>query len=482
MPLPGITATRIAELLPPRDDSVATYRWLADGLRLLIADGRIPAGQALPAERRLTEALGVSRTTVTKAYAHLGEAGFATARQGSAHVACLPLDRHHLGVGGALLPGAELDPDTLDLTCAASRAPAGTIEAYTRAVATLPAYLAGTGYATAGLIELRTLIADRYAERGLPTTPDQIMVVNGALAGVNLAARALIQPGDRVLVETPSYPNTLQAARRRGARLVPLPVEATGWDLEQAAAMIAASRPSVALLIVDFHNPTGSLMADEDRARLASALRRSRTIAVVDETMLEVRLNDALPPLPFAAYLPNTVLVGSASKSHWGGLRIGWLRVPSGLGARMAQHRIIEDLGAPLVEQLATIELLRARPGLHPERKAELVRARQAMIEHLPAALPGATWTVPDGGMSLWVQLPRDRATALAQAAVAEGLLLSPGSQFAAVGGLERFVRLPYKDPAPVVAEAMLRLGNAWRTQAGLPQMTSATRPRPIVA
>lgn len=482
MPLPGITADRIAELLPPRDDTVAAYRWLADGLRLLIADGRVPAGQALPAERRLTEALGISRTTVTKAYALLGEAGFAHARQGSAHVVCLPLDRHHLGVGGALLPGAEPDPDTLDLTCAASRAPAGTIEAYTRAVAQLPAYLAGTGYATAGLIELRMLIAERYVERGLSTTPDQIIIVNGALAGVNLAARALIQPGDRVLVESPSYPNTLQAALRRGARLVPLPVEAIGWDLDQAAAVIAASQPRVALLIVDFHNPTGSLMDDAGRARLAAALRRSGTVAVVDETMLEVRLDDSPPPLPFAAHLPNAVLVGSASKSHWGGLRIGWLRVPSGLGARLAQHRIMEDLGAPLVEQLAAIDLLGTRFTLHPERRAELVGARQTMIDRLPDALPGATWVVPDGGLSLWVELPTERATALAQVAVREGLLLSPGSQFAAAGGLERFVRLPYKDPAPVVAEAMRRLSRAWEKQAGLRQVGGSTQPRPIVA
>lgn len=482
MPLPGITAARIGELLPVRDPGVPTYRWLSDGLRLLIADGRIPLGHALPAERRLSEVLGLSRTTITRAYAVLAESGFLSARQGSAHLANLPLDQHRRGVGGALLPGAESDPDALDLTCAASRAPAGTIEAYTAALSVLPGYLAGTGYATAGLPELRELIAARYGQRGLPTSADQIIVVNGGLAGVNLAARALIRAGDRVLVENPSYPNGLQAVRRCGGRLVPLPVEASGWDLELAESTIAASKPTSAVLIPDFHNPTGNLLSDEHRFRLAAAFRRAGTVPIVDETMLEVRLDDAPHPLPFAAHLARAVLVGSASKSHWGGLRIGWLRVPTGLRTRLAQLRLTEDLGAPLIEQLATIELLRQRFTLHPDRRAELIASRQTMTELLPSAVPGARWVQPAGGLSLWVELPEAAATGLARAAARDGLLLSPGSQFAAAGGFERFVRLPYKDPAPVVAEAMNRLGEAWRRRHQHVEVGARSQPRPVVA
>ncbi len=482
VPVPGMTSRGIAETLPRRDPSTPAYRWLADGLRLLIADGRIPAGSGLPAERTLCGVLGVSRTTVTKAYSVLAESGFLRARQGSGHVAGLPLDQHHLGVGGALLPGFEPDPDALDLTCAASRAPVGTIEAYTAAVATLPSYLAGTGYATAGLTELRTLIAQRYGERGLPTRPEQILIVNGALAGVNLAARTLIRPGDRVLVESPSYPNAIYAIRRSGARLVPLPVEPGGWDLDLAAATIAATQPTAALLILDFHNPTGALLPDADRARLATALRAAGTTPIVDETMLEVRLDDLPQPLPFAAHLSRAVLVGGASKSHWGGLRIGWVRTPVSLGARFLQARITEDLGAPLVEQLAALALLRNSFLLHPHRRQELRQARETMELGLPTALPGSRWTTPGGGMSLWVELPTPRSAQLAQAAAGHGLLLSPGTQFAPNGGMERFVRMAYKDPPSVVADAMARLANAWRDQEQLPNRCGRARPRPVVA
>lgn len=482
MALPSIGLARLIQLLGTRDPDATAYRWLADGLRLLIADGRLPSGQSLPSERRLTEALGLSRTTVTRAYTVLVEEGFLTARQGSGHVITLPLNRQRLGVGGALLPGPETNDDLLDLTCAAGRAPAGTAEAYAKAVQQLPSFLGGTGYATAGLPELRSLIAQRYAQRGLPTDPEQVLVVSGALSGVSLAVRALTRPGDPVLVETPSYPNSVDAARRSGVRLIPVAVEPTGWDLDAATSAIAATRPVAAQLILDFHNPTGALLPDAEREQLAAALRRAGTVAIVDETMLEVELDEVVRPLPFAAHLAPTILVGSSSKSHWGGLRTGWLRVPRPLLPRLLQARIADDLGAPILEQLALTELLRARPGLHPESRAALVASRAAMLERLPAAVPGARWTVPSGGLSLWVQLPEPRSRELAAAARDHDLLLSPGPQFALHHGLESFLRLPYKDPAEVVAEAMRRLSDAWRTVQESPAGRPGSVLRPVVA
>lgn len=482
MAIPRIGMTRLVALLGQRDPDVPAYRWLADGLRLLIADGRLPSGQALPSERRLTLALGLSRTTVTRAYALLVEDGFLRARQGSGHVATLPLGRQRIGVGGALLPGKDSDEELLDLTCAASRAPAGTAEAYAKAVQQLPSYLAGTGYATAGLPQLQALIAQRYTQRGLPTDPDQVLVVSGALSGVSLAVRALTRPGDPVLVETPSYPNSVDAARRSGVRLIPLAVEPDGWDLEAATSTIAATRPVAAQLILDFHNPTGALMADPERERLAAALRRAGTVAIVDETMLEVELDQVDRPLPFAAHLSRTILVGSSSKSHWGGLRTGWLRVPRPLLPRLLQARIADDLGAPILEQLALAELLTARPGLHPESRAALLASRQAMLDALPSTLPGARWTVPAGGLSLWVQLAEPRSRELAAAARELDLLISPGPQFALQHGLDSFVRLPYKDPAEVVSEAMRRLAQAWLTLQETPGRRAGRTLRPVIA
>ncbi len=171
-----LAASRIATLLGEFDRSPA-YKGLAEGLRVLITDGRVPVGARLPSERELTDALAVSRTTVTRAYAELRDHGFLVSRQGSGSVASLPASRGHRG--DHLLPPGDLPQDKIDLTCAAPVPGPGVLAAYERAVAELPAYLAGTGYYPSGLPVLREAVAASYAARGLPTSPEQIMVVPG---------------------------------------------------------------------------------------------------------------------------------------------------------------------------------------------------------------------------------------------------------------------------------------------------------------
>lgn len=480
MPVVAVSPSRLIELLGQRDASLPAYRWLTDRLRVLICDGRLREGHVLPSERRLTGFLGLSRTTISRAYSELGEAGYLKSKQGSGHHVQLPGGKSRIGVGGAILAGEADVEGMIDLTCAASRAPAGTAEAYAAAVAKLPAYLGGTGYATSGLLELRELVAQRYNERGLATDPDQILIVAGALAGVALAIRALLPPQGRLLVETPSYPNSVTAARLAGARLVPIQVESSGWDLEQADRTIRAARPSLALLNPDFHNPTGALLADVARAEMASALAATETVSIVDETNLEVRLDEVAMPLPFAAHHRDSILVGSASKSHWGGLRVGWLRVPQHLMPRLWQAQIGGGLGTPILEQLALVELLGINPGLHPERRTELVAARDVVADALPATFPGCRFRKPQGGMSIWVELPQARSSQLTQVARTRGVLLSPGSQFSLDYGLDRFVRLPYKDPPEVVGTAMELLAEVWRERGTL--STPPQDPRAVVA
>ena len=138
--------------------------------------------------------------------------------------------------------------------------------AYEAAVAELPPYLSSHGYYPAGLTRLREVLAETYVERGLPTTPEQIMVTSGALAGAAVVAQALTAPGDRVVVEDPVYPNATQALGHRSARLVPAPVDPDGWDLAATAAIVRQAAPRLAYLIPDFQNPTGLVMSDAQRA------------------------------------------------------------------------------------------------------------------------------------------------------------------------------------------------------------------------
>ena len=192
----SISAARVATLVGSFDRSPA-YAGLSDALVLLIGDGRIGLGTRLPSERELTESLGVSRTTVTRAYAALRDAGYAEARRGAGTFTRVPGGRARAH-DRALLPRAG-DETAIDLNCAAASAPPGLAAAYADAAADLPAYLGGHGYFPAGLPQLQRAIAATYDARGLPTDPDQVMVTAGALSAASIVAEAFTTPGDRVL-------------------------------------------------------------------------------------------------------------------------------------------------------------------------------------------------------------------------------------------------------------------------------------------
>ncbi|MCW2807064.1 MAG: PLP-dependent aminotransferase family protein [Marmoricola sp.] len=455
-----ISAPRIATLLGDFDRSPA-YRGLAEGLRVLITDGRVPVGVRLPSERELTDALEVSRTTVTRAYAQLREHGFLVSRQGSGSVASLPASRGHRG--DHLLPPGDLPEDKIDLTCAAPVPGPGVLAAYERAVGELPAYLAGTGYYPSGLPTLREAVADSYAARGLPTSPDQVMVVPGALAGVAIAARALLGPGDRAVTESPTYPNAIATLTHSGARIVGVDVPRDEADTDPLVTTLRQVVPRVAYLIPDFHNPTGALMLDPARAEVARALTRTRTTAIIDESMVALPLDGQQLPAPFASHAPDAVSVGSLSKPFWGGLRIGWIRVPAERMDAFFRARLTLDLGAPLLEQLVATDLLRDGQDLLVHRREQLRASRDAALAAVAAHLPDWRPTHPTGGLNLWCELPAALSTALVARAERHDVLLASGPSFAPEGGLDRFVRLPYTQPAHVLTDAIARLGLAWR-------------------
>lgn len=455
-----VSAGRLVELVGSAGGSGPAYQGLADGIRLSIADGRIPAGVRLPSERDLTSALGVSRTTVSRAYGRLRDLGYLTARQGSGTIAALPGPDARRS--GGLTP-ADTSDDVIDLTCAALTAPPGFQAAAEEAVALLPSHLAGRGYHPAGLPELRAAVAEQYTERGLPTEPDQVMITSGALAAFAATVRALLGTGDRILMESPTYPNAIQTARRAGARPVALPMDTDGWNTDAVVATLRQTAPRAAYLIPDFQNPTGALMADEQRAEIGRALRASHTVPIVDETVVDMALDDPPATRPLAAFHARTVTIGGSSKTYWGGLRIGWLRAPRDLLGSIADARLTLDLSAPLLDQLVQLQLFDRRAEIIAYRRKQVRASRDALVTALAAQLPEWSVTTPPGGLSLWVGLPDELSTALTVAAERHGVLLAPGSMFAVEGGLERFVRLPFTDHDPeALDEAVRRLARAW--------------------
>lgn len=457
----SISAARVATLTTGFDRTPA-YAGLAEALALLIGDGRIGVDVRLPSERELTEALGVSRTTVTRAYAALRDAGYAEARQGAGTFTRVPGGRARVH-DKALMPWSGHDDGTVDLTCAATTAAPGLLTAYAEAVAALPAHLGGHGYFPTGLPEVQAAIARTYDDRGLPTDPGQIMVTAGALAATAIAVRALVGTGDRAVIDNPVYPNASETVRLTGARLVGADVDPDHWDVSALTAALRQAAPTVAYLIPDFQNPTGHVMTDEQRAEAAAALRRSRTVAIVDESLQALVLDGREMPRPFASYSSEAVTVGSASKAFWGGLRLGWIRAPHALVDRLTRARLALDLGAPVLEQLVLGRLLEEGPAL-PEHVIRLREQRDALAAALATHLPDWRFRLPGGGLSMWCELPLPLASSLAAEAERRGVPLAPGPVFSVDGGLDRYVRIPWGRPPAELEDAVRRLADAWAT------------------
>jgi DNA-binding transcriptional MocR family regulator len=447
------------------------YNGLADGIRMLIVDGRLPVGARLPSERTLADTLRVSRTTVTAAYAQLRDDGYLNARRGARSTTALPR------AAGVARDRASA---TVNLATAALSAPAAAVmDAFTEAAQQVTPYLHGTGIELTGVAPLREAIAERYCTRGLPTEPDEVMVTTGALHAIGLILATYVQPGDRVLVEQPTFHGALSTFTAAGARPVPVAI-ADGWELGAMEAALRQMAPSLAYLVPDNQNPTGLTLSAQGRKQLAHIISDTRTRTIIDETMTEVWL-DKPAPLPMAAAMTTrrdlVLTIGSMSKAFWGGLRIGWIRAERNTLATIAALRPSIDLGTAIVEQLAAARLFANADELLAERR-EILRHRRDLLrrllrEHLP------DWTANEshGGMSLWVRLPAPTSSALSAAASRLGLIVPPGPRFGVDGTLERFIRVPYTLPEDQLAEAVELLARAWHGVTG----TTAADSRAVV-
>ncbi|MFD4643099.1 PLP-dependent aminotransferase family protein [Lentzea sp. NPDC058436] len=425
---------------------------LVSALKLLVADGRLPVGTRLPSERELTDALPVSRTTITAALDLLRAEGVVESRRGAGSWINGPV-----GSGGGI---TGVDDTLIDLSRAAPPALPSVRLAMDVAMSQMPEHLASHGYDERGLPVLRQRIADRYTARGLPTSPDQIVVTSGAQHAWALVLRLFVGPGDRVLVEQPSYPNALEAVRAAFGIPVPVPMLSDGWDLDGFEAALRQAGPRLAYLIPDFQNPTGLRMSSESRESLAAVLRKARTPLVVDETLVELALDDSPEPLPMAAFGGDSVVtLGSASKSHWGGLRIGWIRASAEIVHRLLSTRAAIDLGTPVFEQLVLAALLESPESVLRQRRAEALEQRDVAVAALREHCPQWSFSVPAGGLGVWCALDGPVSTRIAVVAQNHGLRLVPGPRFAVHGGCEQMLRVPYTQSPEVLREAIGRLG-----------------------
>ena len=190
--------------------------------------------------------------------------------------------------------------------------------------------------------------------------------------------------------------------------------------------MLASGSHRAAYLIPDFHNPTGAVMSESSRGALAQAMRRAGTLAVIDESLRDVNLDGVELPPSFGSFDHDVLLVDSASKTFWGGLRVGWIRAPHDLVMPLVQARMTHDLGTAAFEQLVFAEVLRNPEPVLTSALDGFRRQRDHLVDLLAAHLPELEVIRPAGGLSIWAGLPDHNSTRLVAAAREHGLLLTP--------------------------------------------------------
>ena len=319
---------------------------------------------------------------------------------------------------------------------------------------------------TEGDPALRAAVADRLTVRGLPTHADELLITSGSQQALTLIATVLLEPGDTVLVEEPSYLAALQAFQLAGAAIVPVPCDEDGLDPEAAAALAERHGARLLYTIPTFQNPTGRTLPQERRDALVALARRGGFWLLEDDPYGELRYRGA--PLPPLAALDDRVLsLSTLSKIAAPGLRIGWVRAPEPLRRPLTIAKQAADLHSSTVDQAAAAHWLR-NVDLD-ERVDELRRAygprRDALIAGLAHALPpGSTHNHPDGGMFVWARLPDGwDAAALLDRALAHDVAFVPGYPFYAAEPDTAALRLSFTTHSPAeIAEGLRRLRAAW--------------------
>lgn len=307
------------------------------------------------------------------------------------------------------------------------------------------------------------------AWQGVP--PDQVLLGNGSLQLLDLLCMGLLQPGDRVFTESPTYDRTLTLLRRHHAEVVGIPLHDDGPDLDRLEAEIAKGRPKLFYTIPDFQNPSGVTCSGPKRRRIAELAERHDFLLVEDAPYRQLRYRGAEERSLCSLAPGRTVQMSSFSKLIGPGPRVGFLIGPVDVLKKIA--KLAEDTYICPNNLAHGIAYEWCRRGLLPlqiERLRSLYAPRlDACLAALARFLPDAEATRPEGGFFVSVSLPVGTpTTAVREKALARDLQLADGTAFFPNGGGERFLRLPFCALTPVeIEDGIARLAETVRELRG---------------
>lgn len=456
-----------------RDDTRAIYLQIASQIRNQISVGRLPPGTRLPSVRNVAKQLHINRLTVHNAYSELQADGWVESTVGRGTYVLEHAQPLHLlsslnsdGMPDSVL--ADFQPikqiPTLRSLASTEPDPAlapidefwGSLMALRREANPLLSYEVSQGDPS-----LRVELTKLLMERGVQAMPDEIMVTAGAMQGLSLTARALLNEGDVVLVEEPTYLGIIHLLRTLKAQIVTVPMLTDGPDMEVMEAVLKKNNVRFFYTVSSFQNPTGYSMSVEKRRALIRMARRYDFHIVEDDNMGALAY-DAPAPLALKSFDVDdrVIYVSSISKSLMPGLRVGWVVAPKEIHRLLIQQRLADDLyGPPFVQKALANFLQTGRLKVHLRRVMPIYKTRRdAMIRALAHHMPeGVTWTYPEGGFCNWLTLPNDNMMTIYRLALHRGIAFTPGSAFVASHINNRHLRLcfstqPAEELEPIIS------------------------------
>lgn len=489
MTLPQHPAPRAPEGAEP---ATTRYAACAQDIASLILNGSLRPGDRLPSVREASKSRQLSPSTIFEAYYLLEAQGLIHARPRSGYyvsakapaasdrllpsrpasrsvdveVSALVFEILRLSQDRALLPLGSAFPDPALFP----------LDKLARSMATSLRRLAPQRIVddlSPGSLRLRQQISRRYAVDGMQVAADDLVITNGALEALNLCLQAVTEPGDAVVVESPTFYAPLQALERLKLRALPVATDPeTGLDLAALAQALQDHRVKACWLMPNFQNPLGSLMPPAGKQALAEMLAHHDVPLIEDDVYGELHFGTRKPP-PVKAYDRAGLVLhcASFSKCLSPGYRVGWVAAGR-YAARIAQLKLMSSLSAPVPSQVALSDYL-AQGGydLHLRRlRQALLQRRDTMLDAVAGHFPAGTRVSrPEGGYFLWVELPPQvNALQLLRAALDAGISLAPGQLFAPEPHFAHHVRLNYGAVEPsALRTAVARLGALAQAQLG---------------
>ncbi|PSB12212.1 GntR family transcriptional regulator [Pleurocapsa sp. CCALA 161] len=461
------------------------YLQIRDRLSRLIKLGTFKAGDRLPSIRTLAKTIQVNKLTVIEAYSILEADGLIHARPGAGYFinplsiisqqtksnfapiqeVVIPdnsnisfMEIYQLSVQVKSKPGAIDFSSGFPISSGLKNLQRHARRAMKQVTETLFNYDFPQGQET-----LRQQTAKMLIQLGLEISANDLIITNGSKQGLSLVMNHYLQPGDWIVTESPTYYGTLDIIENIGAKIIGIPMQSSGMNLELLEQYLKSHRPKLIYTVSTLQNPTGITTTLQHRQQLLALAEQYECLILEDNAYEGLNFAPVPPPIKSLDCSDRVIYTGTFSKTLMPGLRVGYLVATGKHYHPLLKQKLFHDLHVSTVSQAIVSEYLASGQYRHHlnHLQASNLSSRNAMLQALENYFPDeATWTIPNGGLFLWVQLPPEISlVSLAHQAWSENVFVYPGMPFFPGQKGYNALRLNFSHPPETIDRGIKVLG-----------------------